>query len=85
MPNSRGIRGEQWDLCGVCGFQFPMGQLVMQKGVLKCTRRTCFDDLTIERHSSEVERVLSAGVEQEGVDLREVDRGFFHGNDEEVY
>lgn len=63
---------------------FPMSKLVVQKGLMLCTRH-CFDDLTVERRSLEIERTMAAGIEQEGVDLRMVDRGFFLGQEEDVF
>lgn len=85
MPNPNNARkGEQWDTCMQCGFLFPMSRLVMQKGLLICTRRTCFDNLEPERREQVIQKVLGVGTEQEGVDLRTEDRAFFHGFDEEV-
>jgi hypothetical protein len=85
MPNALNRRtGGQWDICDRCGFQFPISQLVKQKGLLVCIRR-CFDDLTVERRPYIIEQILGTGVDQEGVDLRVVDRGFFDlGSDEGV-
>lgn len=84
MPQANNNRkGEQWDFCDRCGFMFPMSQLVKQKGLLLCTRtQTCFDDLEIERRDIKIMSILGEGVEQEGVDLRSIDRGFFESWDE---
>lgn len=84
MPNPLRPVGEQWDVCDRCGFLFPLSQLVKQKGLLICSRRTCFDNLEIERRERNIEQVLGAGVEQEGADMRVIDRAFFTGTDEEV-
>lgn len=85
MPNANNrVRKQQWDTCQRCGFLFPMGMLVKQKGLLICTRPTCFDNLEVERRSQVIERTLSSGNDQEGVDLRAFDRGMFDGFDEEV-
>lgn len=81
MPNSGRRRGEQWDLCARCGRPYPMSMLGKQKGSLICFQR-CWDDLTVERRQEEIERCLTAGAEQEGADLRMVDRAFFEGADE---
>lgn len=82
MPNANNnLRREQWQQCDRCGFLFPMSQLTKQKGMLLCTR-TCFDDLTVERRPLMISQILGVGVEQEGVDLRVVDRAFFDGFDE---
>lgn len=86
MPNAvNARRDEQWDLCDRCGFQFPMSQLTKQKGMLLCIKK-CVDDLTVERRPFMIGQILGAGVDQEGVDLRVVDRGFFSesGDDEGV-
>lgn len=79
----QGKRGQQWDTCDRCGRQQPMGNLIKQKGLLICID-TCFDDLTIERRSSEITRLLGEGVDEEGIDRRAYDRSFFEGVDEEV-
>lgn len=60
-----------------------MSQLIKQKGLLICNRKsTCFDNLDIERRPIIIIQILGTGVEQEGVDLRSLDRGFFEGWDE---
>jgi hypothetical protein len=64
---------------------YPMSYLVVQKGLLICRTPHCFDDLTVERRSLVIERTLSSGIEQEGIDMRMVDRGFFLGQEEEVF
>lgn len=83
--NTRIRKGQQWAPCDRCGFMYPMTRLIVQRGVLICNNPHCFDNLTVERRSLVVERLLSSGVEQEGVDLRMVDRGFFLGQAEEVF
>lgn len=86
MPNPVNARhGQQWTTCDRCGFLFPMARLAVQKGLLVCNRRTCVDNLEVERRSLVIERLLNSGVEQEGVDLRMIDRGFFLGQNEEVF
>lgn len=81
-PNNR-VRKQQWDICERCGFIYPMGSLVKQKGLLICTR-TCFDNLMIERRDQLIMRILGDGISQEGVDLRAYDRSFFQSFDDEV-
>lgn len=83
--NTKIRRHEQWQPCDRCGFMYPMSKLVVQKGLMLCTVMHCVDDLTVERRSLEIERTMAAGIEQEGVDLRMVDRGFFLGQQEEVF
>lgn len=75
--------GEQWDLCDRCGFAYPMSKLVKQKGLLICMKH-CFDNLEVERRQQEIMKVLGAGVQQEGADLRVIDRSFWIRSDEEV-
>lgn len=83
MPQPLNNRqGEQWDSCDQCGLLFPMSRLIKQKGLLICTRRSCFDDLEIERRQLMIMQILGTGVEVEGADLRVIDRGFFEGFDE---
>lgn len=83
--NTRNRCGQQWAPCQRCGFMYPMGKLVVQKGLLVCTNKHCFDSLEVERRSLVIERCLSSGIEQEGVDLRQVDSGFFLGQAEEIF
>lgn len=64
---------------------YPMSRLSVQLGILKCNTPHCTDDLEPVRRNLVIERLLSSGVEQEGVDLRMVDRGFFLGQPEEIF
>jgi predicted nucleic acid binding AN1-type Zn finger protein len=83
MPNPVNRRvGEQWQTCDRCGFLYPMSKLVKQKGILICTYNKCFDNLDIDRRDLQIMQILGEGVQQEGADLRLVDRGFFEGFDE---
>lgn len=84
MPQAvNNLKYQQWDACDRCGFFFPMGQLVKQKGLLICIRRTCFDNLTVERRSAVIEQVLGpqTAANIEGADTRVIDRGFFEDFD----
>lgn len=82
MPQAvNNIQKQQWDTCDRCGLMYPMGKLVKQKGGLICTVH-CFDNLQVERRPFLIENILGSGVEQEGVDTRVIDRGFFEGFDE---
>lgn len=84
MPNAvNARRGEQWELCDQCGRQFPMSKLIKQKGLLVCVQE-CFDNLEVERRPLMIERSLGSSTDQEGVDLRVIDRSFFEGSDEGV-
>lgn len=70
-------------MCDQCGFMFPNNQLVRQKGRLICTRkRTCFENLEVERRPFVIEQVLGPTTEVEGADMRQINRGFFEGFDE---
>jgi hypothetical protein len=83
MPQAvNNLKYQQWDTCDRCGFFFPMSQLVKQKGLLICTRRTCFDNLTVERIPWVIEQVLGPTPEVEGADMRVIDRGFFEDFDQ---
>ena len=83
MPQAvNAIAHQQWDVCDRCGFWFPMGRLVKQKGLLICTRKTCFDNLTVEYRPTTIMQVLGPTAEVEGVDTRVIDRGFFEDFDQ---
>jgi hypothetical protein len=86
MPQpSNNIKYTQWQSCDQCGRLFPMSSLVKQKGLLICTS-TCFDNLEVERRPWAIMQVMNPGAaqDQEGADLRTIDRGFFEGVDQEV-
>ena len=83
MPNPLNRRtGAQWDLCGRCGFLFPVGELTPQKGVLVCRRD--LDDTSREDgvRQKMIEQILSTGANEEGSDMREVDSAFFSRSDD---
>lgn len=81
MPNPVNHRcGEQWEACYRCGRPYPLSKLSVQQGSKVCA--SCFDDTTILRHSQAVQRALESN-DQEGVDMRGVDLGFFAGVDVE--
>jgi len=81
------IKHQQWQSCDRCGRLFPMGSLTKQKGIMVCTRRGCFDNLEVERREYEIERTMNPGSaqDQEGVDTRAIDRGFFEGFDDQTF
>lgn len=84
MPNPVNHRqNQQWSNCDRCGRLFPLSSLVMQKGILICVQK-CFDNLEIERRPFVIEDILGSGVDQEGADLRQIDRGFFEGFDDGI-
>lgn len=65
-----------------------MGSLAKQKGIMICMGPlSCWDDLEVERRASMIERVMNPGSaeDQEGVDTRAIDRGFFEGFDEQTF
>lgn len=83
MPQANNnITGQQWTFCGRCGFFFPMGELTKQEGLLVCTRKSCFDDLTPKRRAMVIGELLGSGENTELQDLRQFDKGFFEGYDE---
>lgn len=65
-----------------------MPMLAKQKGLMLCTSPLgCWDNLEVERRSYIIERVMNPGSaqDQEGVDTRAIDRGFFEGFDEQTF
>jgi hypothetical protein len=89
VPNpNNAIRRQQWSSCERCGRLFPMSSLVKQKGLMVCTAPLgCFDNLEVERRGVTIERVMNPGSaqDQEGVDTRAVDRGFFDNFDDQTF
>lgn len=47
MPTPKGITFKKWDTCSTCGLDYPLPQLVRQKGQLVC-KETCIDQPTHE-------------------------------------
>lgn len=87
MPNPNNtIYHEQWQECDRCGFMYPMSRMSKQKGLLLCIA-LCYDDLTVERRPWIIEQTMNPGgaTDQEGLDTRQVDRGFFEGFDEQQF
>ena len=73
---------EQWARCDRSGVLLPMSKLRKQKGML--VSKEYFDDPTVEQRDSVIQAILQ-DQENEGVDHRHVDRGFFEDLEEEVY
>ncbi len=72
------LQHAQWDMCSQCGFWYPMGSLVKQKGLLVCLKaNTCWDNLEVEERPFVIAQVLGPTAEVEGADMRVIDRGFF--------
>ena len=67
MPRHRGIWRQQWRLCARCGFQFPLGMLIQQKGLLVDPK--CVDNLDVEFRPKVIAEVLSD--EQETINEEE--------------
>lgn len=65
MPNRTYSGMQPWSTCDRCGFDYPLSQLVAQKGLKLCTK-TCLDNLDIEFRPYMIESVLSSS-DQEGV------------------
>ena len=87
MPNpNNALRHSQWQTCNRCGRLYPMFLLSKQKGLLVCLT-SCFDNLEVERRPWSIEQTVNPGgaTDQEGMDTRQVDRGFFDGFDETQY
>lgn len=87
MPNPRNcLYDDQWEVCQRCGKRYPMHQLQMQEGSLRCVR-SCIVNLEIKRRSSIIARVLSDQATQtEGMDWRWVDKAWDQGQfEDEVF
>ena len=80
----RGIRNTQWETCLRCGRLTPTGEMVYQKGLRICNRKGCFDNLEVERRAVEIINILNAGVEEEGIDTRELEGTLFDSFEEGI-
>ncbi len=58
----KGVNFIPWSVCDRCGFQYPLGQLVAQKGLMVCTLY-CFDNTDIEYRPLQIQQVLDSGGE----------------------
>lgn len=73
MPNAtNNIRGEQWDFCARCDFQYPESKFRFQKGLKLCPQ--CVDNLDVERRDAQISQILGHD-HQENTDRR--DSGMF--------
>lgn len=57
MPRHQGIYWQQWAQCGRCAFDYPIGQLQMQKGLLLCPK--CIDNLDVEYRAKIIAAVMA--------------------------
>lgn len=57
MPKHQGIQRVEWGKCDRCKFEYPLSQLVMQKGLRVCTK-TCYDNTLIEERPLMIAQVL---------------------------
>ncbi len=57
MPKHQGLYFQQWDHCARCGFTFPLGQLMTQKGLLLDSK--CMDNLDVELRPAVIAEILS--------------------------
>lgn len=57
----KGVWREVWEICGRCGFPYPLSMLTKQKGLLVCSG--CFDNTLVERRSQMIDQVLADGQE----------------------
>lgn len=57
MPAHRGLWFQQWAKCQRCWFDFPVGQLQMQKGLL--VDEKCLDNLDVEYRPKVIAEVLA--------------------------
>lgn len=58
-----GVSWEPWSVCQRCGFQYPLGKLVNQLGLMICTVY-CIDNLDIQYRPFMIEQVLSSNNEE---------------------
>ena len=57
MPRHRGLYMQMWNKCGRCGFSYPVGQLIMQKGLLVCPKD--IDTLDVELRPKMIAEILA--------------------------
>jgi len=72
MPLHQGLWFQQWAKCARCGFTTPLGQLMMQKGLL--IDRKCMDNLDVEYRPKIITEILS--------DTQEVENELIHVMDD---
>jgi hypothetical protein len=68
MPLHQGLWFQQWGKCGICFFTFPLGELMMQKGILRDAK--CMDNLDVEYRPKIIAETLS--------DTQEVENELMH-------
>ena len=79
MPNAtNNLRGEQWDACHRCGWQWWESAFRYQKGLKLCPN--CVDNLDVERREAQIAQILGQDT-NEGTDTR--DAGTFFENETE--
>jgi hypothetical protein len=57
MPRHSGIQRVEWDTCDRCGFEYPVTDLILQKGLKVCTK-TCYDRTQVEERPLVIAAVL---------------------------
>jgi len=62
MPRHLGIRGVAWGRCDVCGREYPLHQLRIQLGILKCPRDV--DNLDVMRRANTIAQILQTPEDQ---------------------
>lgn len=62
MPRHQGLWHQSWYQCDRCKFDFPIGQLTKQKGLMLCPADV--DNLDVELRSKLIAELLSDGEEQ---------------------
>ena len=66
MPQRhQGIQRVEWDFCDRCGFEYPIEQLINQRGLRVCST-TCYDKTLVEERALIIAQVLDD--ETEGLD-----------------
>lgn len=61
MPLHKAVQRKVWTKCDICGFEYPVEQLVNQEGFLKCSK--CRDNLLVQERPQIIAEVLSDGEE----------------------
>jgi hypothetical protein len=61
MPRHQGVWNQQWMKCDRCTFDYPIGSLTKQKGLMLCPK--CIDNLDVELRPLLIAELLSDGEE----------------------
>ena len=76
MPRHQGIWNQNWYQCDRCAFDYPIGDLTKQKGLMVCPK--CLDNLDVELRPKLMAELLSDGEEMQN------DRAYMQDNQDEL-